>query len=174
MRCILYIALALAAFARSDAVEAFTNADLSSKISHDFAANELVNESSQKRFLRVDYPKSVDTEERMKISSLKKIIKELDVKDAKAKKLAAIKDLAKARKDAQKLATNVVKSKAQRTRTKFSSLEYDNFMRMFKSNLAPEKAKSTGKIKTPEQFTRYEDFYETAKAADILTRMAHA
>eukprot|EP00644_Phytophthora_capsici_P013497 jgi/Phyca11/17666/fgenesh1_pg.PHYCAscaffold_29_\ len=106
MRCILYIALALAAFARSDAVEAFTNADLSSKISHDFAANELVNESSQKRFLRVDYPKSVDTEERMKISSLKKIIKELDVKDAKAKKLAAIKDLAKARKDAQKLATN--------------------------------------------------------------------
>ncbi|KAL3674804.1 hypothetical protein V7S43_000732 [Phytophthora oleae] len=176
MRCIVYIALAIAAFTQNNAVEAFTNTDLSSRITPDFAANNVVDENPRKRFLRANNPVDASDEERTKVSSLKKIIKELDMKDARAKKLAAIKDLAKARKDAQKLAAtaNVVKSKPQGITTKFSSMEYDNFTRMFRNKLTPEKAKSMGKIKSPEQLARYEDFYEAAKAADILKRMAHA
>ncbi|KAK1947475.1 hypothetical protein P3T76_001485 [Phytophthora citrophthora] len=191
MRCFVYIALALAVFARSNGVEAFTNTDLSSKITPGFAANEVDYDSPRKRFLRVNHPENAAGEERTKISSLEMITKRLDKENAKAKKLATIKkvkdlaqarrdarlaELVKTRKDAQKLAAaaNVVKSKPQRITTKFSSMEYDNFMRLFKNNLTPEMAKSRGKIKSSGQFARYEDFYERAKAADILTRMAHA
>ncbi|KAK1947473.1 hypothetical protein P3T76_001483 [Phytophthora citrophthora] len=50
---------------------------------------------------------------------------------------------------------------------RLSSMENDNFVRLFKANFTPQRAKSTGRIKTPEQFANYKEFYALAKITGL-------
>ncbi|ETI57579.1 hypothetical protein L917_21684 [Phytophthora nicotianae] len=95
MRSLFYIAVAVAVFARSSAVAAFTNADdsqLLSKTTPDFATDAMASSDSRKRFLRATDPEDgdlqADGEERTKFKSLADIIKHLD--DQKMKHVAEI------------------------------------------------------------------------------------
>ncbi|KAJ8569178.1 hypothetical protein ON010_g6083 [Phytophthora cinnamomi] len=88
MRCVYFVAFAVAVLARGSVVAAFTNADESKlllKTTPDLAADALIG---QKRFLRVADPEDDDLttgdEERgggAKFASLSAIIKKLDEQD---------------------------------------------------------------------------------------------
>ncbi|EEY67206.1 secreted RxLR effector peptide protein, putative [Phytophthora infestans T30-4] len=88
MRSTFYIVLVVAVLARCSVVAAFTNADdsqLLSKVSPDFAASEMTNTASQKRFLRVAGPEDDDAmtdEEDRGLGSIVDVIKRSDAAEA--------------------------------------------------------------------------------------------
>ncbi|OWZ06595.1 Avirulence (Avh) protein [Phytophthora megakarya] len=81
MRCVFYVAVAVAILSGSSVVAAFTNADeftLSTKITPDFAVSATISSDFRKRFLRVTDP---ENEERTKYASLSEILAKLREKD---------------------------------------------------------------------------------------------
>ncbi|POM81551.1 Secreted RxLR effector peptide protein [Phytophthora palmivora] len=155
MRCLLYVVLAIVVQASSH-VNAVTNeGHPSTKTTTNFVTSDTIE--SRKRYLRVfredddGTPRLEGEEERMP-SGLEKIAKELKVRKQNLKKLAAAE---KALENNQGLAS--VSKRMAATSHKapegLSSVEYERFMSLYKSNKTPGQAKNQGLLKSG-QFSR--------------------
>ncbi|EEY62872.1 secreted RxLR effector peptide protein, putative [Phytophthora infestans T30-4] len=121
MRSTFYIVLVVAVLARCSAVAAFTNADesqLLSKVSPDFAASDMTNTVSRKRFLRVAGPEDDDSttnEEDQGFGSIVDVIKRSDATEA-------IQKLSKASVKKVKQAGNAVKDLTEKEKEALKAL----------------------------------------------------
>ncbi|POM65699.1 Putative RxLR effector [Phytophthora palmivora] len=144
---ILVESVAAAATTRSDAAPESPRAAFDSVLTTEF----------QPRRLRVadDLSLLSTDEERTKSSELTKLASKIKPKGDNAKLAAAIHKM-----KLQRLASSTKKIKADphKFATKLTSMEFDNFMRLFNGKLTPTKAMTTGKIKNRQQLDKYKDF----------------
>ncbi|OWZ21024.1 RxLR effector protein [Phytophthora megakarya] len=174
MRGVLYVAFAMAILTCNNAV-ATNEVELSSKSTPEFLEDDGLE--SRKRFLRVNAEQDDDlaslgqaSEERAKVSGLKKIAKELRLRRQGRNKLTATAQIAKAKQQQQRLNTlskefkpvsgpmvpEKVESKAaQRFNTYFKnkapgetdSVTLQRFEKFFSRKQTPKSLESTGILK---------------------------
>ncbi|OWZ10072.1 Avirulence (Avh) protein [Phytophthora megakarya] len=118
MRCVFFVAIAVAVLTRSSVVTAFAKTEesnLLSKTTPDFATDAVI---SQKRFLRVADPGDAeltpDDEERVKFKLLSDVIETLEkAKDAPKKAVEGVKKATKFTKKELEAAAALLKLKDQ-------------------------------------------------------------